>query len=456
VGRSKAEKDDEAALPFFQQAVRWDANFAVAYSSLAECYWNIARRGLAMENAKKAYDLRERVGGRDRFRIEGAYYYYSDPPLYLPPSLEKAQQVYEKWVQTYPQDEQPHFNLGNIYSDLGQYEKSLSEFREALRVEPGNADRYVGFFYSLYLKLDRFEEARVAAQKLLEGDPDDSTIHEWLYQLAFVQHDEAGMAQQVAWSAREKKAEPTMINNEAKTAAYQGQIAKARELSRQALEFAKHKQSAGEAWTVEVDAALREALFGDAKDARRRAEPALSYLGRNYNGYKAALALAFAGDTNRLMAFADDWERALPRDTTGHVKTATIRAQVWLDRSDPDKAVETLNATASYALRSRNIFEDILEPSGLYSAYVRGNANLAALHFSDAGADFQEILDHRGIVLNEPTGALAHLGLARARAAQGDTAGAKNAYQDFLNLWKDADPDLPIFKQAKAEYAKLQ
>jgi eukaryotic-like serine/threonine-protein kinase len=274
-----------------------------------------------------------------------------------------------------------------------------------------------------------------------------------------LQNDAAGMAQQLAWATGKLGAEDLLLANEADTAAYSGRLGKARELSRRAVASAERAKERETASGHEADAAfLREALFGNAAEARQRAAAALKRSTGSEVQYGAALALAFSGGTSVEQAhverLADDLAKRFPEATVVQFNyLPTIRAQLALNRNDSSKAVDALQATAPYELGSP---EAIAFSPALYPLYVRGQAYLANRQGSEAAAEFQKILDHRGVVFNEPIGPLAHLGLGRAYALSGDTAKARTKYQDFFALWRDADPDIPILKQAKREYAKLQ
>jgi predicted Zn-dependent protease len=262
------------------------------------------------------------------------------------------------------------------------------------------------------------------------------------------------MAQQVAWAAGKPGWENVVLASEADTAAYSGRLGMAQEFSRRAVASAERAEEKETAASYEADAALREALFGNVVEARQRVAAALALsTGRDVQ-YGAALALAIAGDAARAQTLADDLAKRFSEDTLVQFNyLPTLHAQLAFSRNDSSKAVEALQAASPYELGAPapGVFNFV----SLYPVYVRGQAYLAAHLGSEAAAEFQKIIDHRGVVLNEPIGALAHLGLARAYALQGDTAKAHAAYQDFLTLWKDADPDIPILQQAKAEYAKL-
>jgi eukaryotic-like serine/threonine-protein kinase len=443
-----AKGDNATAVPLFQRAIHLDPNFAMAYASLGTSYGNLGETSLGAENTRKAYELRERVSEREKFYIESHYY------SIVTGDLEKARRAYELWAQTYPRDWLPPDNLGGIYRILGQYDKRLAENRETLRLDPTSAWSYAYLVYP-YLNLNRLEEARATAEEAQAKHLDSPLLRIGLYQLAFLQNDAAGMAQQVSWAAGKSGVEDVLLAREADTAAYSGRLEEARDFSRRAVASAERAEEKEKAASYEADAALREALFGNAAAGRQRAAAALGLsTGRDVK-YGAALALAMAGDTARAQALAEDLAKRFPEDTLVQFNyLPTLLAQLALSRNDASKAVEALQAAAPYELGDPTEAFTFLS---LYPVYVRGEAYLAGHQETGASAaEFQKILDHPGVVFNEPIGALAHLGSARAHASQGDTARARAAYQDFLALWKDADPDIPILKEAKTEYAKLQ
>jgi predicted Zn-dependent protease/predicted Ser/Thr protein kinase len=443
-----AKGDNAAAVPLFQRAIRLDPNFAMAYASLGTSYGNLGETSLGAENTRKAYELRERVSEREKFYIESHYY------SIVTGDLEKARRTYELWAQTYPRDWLPPDNLGGIYRILGQYDKRLAENRETLRLDPTSAWSYAYLVYP-YLNLNRLEEARATAEEAQAKQLDSPLLRIGLYQLAFLQNDPVGMAQQVTWAAGKSGVEDVLLAREAETAAYSGRLGEARDFSRRAVASAERAAEKEKAASYEADAALREAVFGNAAAGRQRAAAALGLsTGRDVK-YAAALALAMAGDAARAQALAEDLAKRFPEDTLVQFNyLPTLYAQLALSRNDAAKAIEALQAAAPYELGDPTEAFTFLS---LYPVYVRGEAYLAGHQETGAAAaEFQKILDHRGVVFNEPIGALARVSLGRAYAMTGDTAKAKSAYQDFLTLWKDADPDTPILKQAKAEYAKLQ
>ena len=439
--------DHAAAVHFFQRAAQLDPNFAMAYEALARSYFNIGEAALAAENAKKAYGLRDRVSELERLHIEGHYYYY------VTGDLEKARQTYEVWARTYPRDSKPRVSLAAIYRNFGQYDKSLAEMREYVRLDPASSLGYSDLF-ACYNSLNRLEEARAIGEVAQAKNPDSPGLHTSLYELAFLQKDVAGMAKQLAWSAGRPGVEDFLLFSEADTAAYSGLLRKARELSRQAVASAERAKQDETAAAYETGAALREALYGNGPEARQRAAAVFALsTGRDVqNG--VALALAFAGDTARAELLTDDLAKRFPEDTNVQFNyLPTLRAQLALNRNDPSKAIEALKAAAPYELGTPGNSEFSL---ALYPIYVRGQAFLVSHQGSEAAAEFQKILDWPGVVQSGQIGALAHLGIARAYAVERDTAKALIAYQDFLTLWKDADPDISILIAAKSEYAKLQ
>lgn len=447
----KGKSDFADAVPLFQRAVALDPNFAAAYAFLGLSYANLGETNLASESTRKAYELRERVSEPEKFLIEANYYEY------FTGNLEKARQTCELWAETYPRDDNPRGIGISINFFLGQYDRALEEARANLRLAPAIGIGYAGLVDS-YLALNRLEEVRATAEEAQAKNLDSPYLRYDLYQLAFLQNDAAGMAQQLAWSAGKPGAEDLLLAMEAETAAYSGRLGKARDLSRRAIASAERVEEKETAAHYEADAALREALFGNAAEARERAAEALRLSPDPDVQYGAALALAInaraAQERTQIETLADDLARRFPEDTMVQFNyLPTVRAQFALNRSDPSRAIEALQAAAPYELGSPGA---IAFSPALYPVYFRGEAYLAAHQGSEAAAEFQKILDHRGVVLNEPIGALAHLQLGRAFALSGDKTKAKTAYQDFLTLWKDADTDIPILKQARTEYARLQ
>ena len=443
VRTKQRENDNAAALPFFQQAISLDPNFAMAHAMLFGCYADQAESNVAFEHIRKAFELRDRVSEKEKFFIESGYHSAATG------DLEKEKDTVEVWARTFPRDPLPPNRLGILYNTLGQYDKGLSEFREALRLLPDSGLEYCNVVYA-YRTLNRLEEARATAAVSREKNLDLHCLHTSLYEFAFLENDSEGMAQQVVWSAGKADLESQMLFNEADTAAYFGRLKQARESSRRAIASALRIKRKELAARFEAMAALREALYGNAAEARQHVASSLGLSGDTEDQYGAALALVLAGHTSQAQALTDDMGKRYPEDTlVQYMFLQTLHAQAALNRNDTSKAIEVLQAAAPYDLGDVGF-------TNLYPVFVRGNAYLAAHQGNEAAVEFQKILEHRAVVLNEPIGALAHLQIGRAYAMQGDTVKAKTAYQDFLTLWKDADLDVPILVAAKAEFAKLK
>jgi DNA-binding winged helix-turn-helix (wHTH) protein/tetratricopeptide (TPR) repeat protein len=457
IGRS----DFNAALPLFQHAINLDPHFAAAYSGLALTYINLAETDLASKAAEKAFELRSGVSEPERFWIDANY------DEFVSGDLEKARQTCEVWAQTYPRDHSPRgFEIG-IYCTLGRYETALEEARANLHLDPTSALGYGGLAMS-YLALDRLKEARATAAEALAKNLDSPFLRDDLYELAFLENDATEMAEQTAWASGKPGAEDLMLAMQSHTAAYSGQVGKARNLFRRAVASAESAEEKETAALYQADAAQWEALFGFTAEAGERARAALSgWRGRDVE-YSAALGLAIAnnarGEQAEIAKLADDLTERFPADTLVRFNyLPTLRAQIALNRGHPSQALEVLEASTPYELGAIGGY---CFPQALLPVYVRGGAYLAAHRGSEAAAEFQKILIHRGVVFNEPIGALAHLELARALAMQAETASdndrselrakARSAYENFLNLWKEADPNIPLMMRARAEYGRLK
>ncbi|HEV2487166.1 MAG TPA: tetratricopeptide repeat protein, partial [Terracidiphilus sp.] len=442
------ENGDAEAIPFFKHAIELDANFALAYDRLGVDYFNLNQPRLAADYLKKALDLRDRVTGREKLHISALYYTFATG------ELEKANQAYELWIQVYPRDVVAYVDVGSSDMILGQYEKAATETREGLSLEPNNVVLYENLG-QIYLALNRFDEARTTTEAALRRKLSGTPLHLNLYALAFFQGNVAAMKQEADWAVGKPGAEDWMPSVESDTEAWSGRLGKARELSRQALESARRSDEKEPAALWQANAAIREALFGNVDVARQNAAAAVALApGSRDAEAQAALANALAGDAAHAQSLVDDLGKRFPQDTVVQsVWLPTIRAQIETGRKNPARSIELLQAAAPYEL---GMLSTSAGNSCVYPVYVRAQVYLSEQQGQLAAAEFQKILDHRGLLWNCATGALAHLGLARAYAVQGDTAKARAAYQDFLTLWKDADPDIPILKQAKAEYAKLK
>ena len=442
LGRKQNSTD---AVHYYQRAIELDPNFAAAYLRLGIAYSNLGQRERGREYISKAFNLREHTSEREKLYIASIYYWFGTG------ELEKAVQTFTLWTQSYPRDWLPLFDMGSVDSDLGQHQKAADLTRQSLLLYPDNVTAYENLG-SFYLALGRISEAREVTNEALRRKLDEEVLHTNLYAAAFLQGDAAGMAQQVDWFQGKPVVQNLILGLQSGTEAYFGRLGKARELTRQAVASAVNAGNKEEAATWSVRAAMREALFGNAPAARELAKSALSLAPGNRDAEaEAALTLALVGDTDRAQILVDDLNKHFPADTLlQSVWLPAIRGQVAISKKTPVSAVELLQTSTPYDLATG------VSNSCVYPVYVRGEAYLASGQGAAAAAEFQKILDHRGIVQHCHTGALAHLGLGRAYALQGKSPEARAAYQEFLALWKDADTDVPILATAKSEYAKLK
>ena len=440
--------DYTAAIPLLERSIQLDPNFAMAYAILGTTYRNLGEKSLAAENAGKAYALRSRVSEWEKFYIESHYYDFGTG------DLEKASKVYELWAQIYPREGVAPTNLGVIFQTLGQHEKALSEFREVMQISAPDSLSYSNLVVG-YVTSKRLDDAKAAGAEAIAKNFDSSALRISLYDLAFLKSDVPGMADQVSWAMGKPGKESVMLGLEAATAAYQGKLRIARDLWRQESSSAQRAGDQEMTADCEASAALVEALYGNASEAKQRAASSLATMNGRDAQYVAALSLALVGDSARAKSLADDLDKHFADDTVVRFNySPTVHAQLALNvPGNGAKAVEALTVTSPYEL---GIPGSNTLRTNLYPVYVRGEALLASHQGSAAVAEFQKILDWSGVVLNEPIGALARLGLARSYAQAGDIAKSRTAYNDFFTLWKDADPDVPVLLQAKSEYAKLQ
>jgi serine/threonine protein kinase/Tfp pilus assembly protein PilF len=439
-------KGDAAAIPFMKRALELDPNFAVAYATLGLSYGNLGQASLSAENIKKAYALRDRVSEHEKYRIAALYYQN------VTGELEQASQVYELWAKSYPQDSVVPGNLGFIYTELGQYDKGIAETQEQMRLDPNVVVGY-GNLAGNSLALNRPDDAAKAIEQAQQHNLEGDYLHQEIYCLAFYRGDAAEMERQVAWAAGKPGSEDLLLSFQSDTEAYYGRLKKARDFSRRAVDSAVRDDSKETAALWQVNAALREAEFGNAAAAKQNVAAALALEpGRDVKLF-GALTLARIGETAAAKPMVEELEKNSASNTMMKVYwLPTIEAAIELGGSNSSQAVIFLEAAAPYELGQPPQFQ----LGTMYPVYIRAEAQLASRNGAAAAAEFQKFLDHRGITLNFPLGALAHLGLARAYVLSGDTAKAKTAYNDFFALWKDADPDIPILVAAKAENAKLQ
>ena len=436
---------DAEGIPFYKRAIELDPNFAIAYAALGASYFNLNQGDLAAENATKAYELRDRVSENERYRIATSYY------LTVTGELEKAIGEYELWSKSYPRDNTPPLNLGVIYQQLGQYDKAVVETQEALRLKP-TVTGYGNLAFE-YIALDTLDDAEKILREAQAQGFDGLDIRGNLYLLAFRRGDSKGMEQQIAWAAGRAGDEDAMLSGQADTDSYYGRLVRARDDSRRASESAVRADSKETAALWRAFAGLREAEFGNAAAARENTDAALSLQSGSAVKLLAALTLARLGDTAKAKRLVEQLERERTASTDTMLKLyclPTIHGAIEISKNNPSQGILNLEAAAPYELGG---------PLGfpyLYPVWVRGHAYMAAHNGVAAAAEFQKLIDHPGIVMNQPIGSLAHLELGRAHALSGDYVKARASYQNFFTLWKDADTDIPIFIAAKSEYAKLQ
>jgi eukaryotic-like serine/threonine-protein kinase len=437
---------DAAAIPFYKHALELDPNFAAAYASLGLSYGNLNQANMAAENLKKAYALRDKVSEREKYRISSMYY------TSVTGELEEATQAYELWSKSYPHDSVPAGNLGDIAAKLGQYDKAIALTKEAMRIDPNVVVSYANLAADL-LALNRPDEAKRLLVQAQERKLDGDYLHQEMYYQAFLQGDTAEMERQLSWAAGKPGAEDLLLSFQSDTEAYYGRLRSAQVFTRRAIGSAVRADSKETAAMWQANAALREAEFGNFANARQAASDALALSsGRDVRLF-AAIAYARIGESARSKTMIAALEKNYPSDTLMKVYwLPTLKGALELSTNHPEQALVFLEAALPYELGQ----PPQLQVGTMYPVYLRAQAHLAIHNGAAAAAEFQKFLDHRGVILNFPLGTLARLGLARAYALQGNAAKARASYQDFFTFWKDADPDIPILKEAKAEYTQLQ
>jgi eukaryotic-like serine/threonine-protein kinase len=441
------ENGEVQSIPAFKQAIELDPNFAMAYDRLGEVYGILGEQTKSVEYLTKAFQLRNHVTEPEKYNISSLYY------LVASGEIEKSIQVSQLWAQSYPRDSEPHLNLGFGYGVFGQYEKANAETLEGLRLDPDNSNGYANLMQG-YASLNQLGEARAAYQEAIKRKPDNGGPHVYMYGVAFLERDVKEMERQANWGADKPGFADGLLSYQSDTEAFLGHLKKARELSQRAVQSAHLNDLKETAAAWQMNGALREAEFGNAAHAQEQSTSALTMASTRDVQILAALAFARAGDSTRAQRLADEAQKQFPLDSIiGGYWLPTVRAAIEIDRNNPSKAIEFLKTATPHELGA---VSDIEFGAFFYPVYVRGQAYLLLHQGADAAAEFQKFLAHPSFVANNPLFVLAHLGLARAYTLQGDTDKSRAAYQDFFTLWKDADQDIPILKQAKAEYAKLQ
>jgi DNA-binding winged helix-turn-helix (wHTH) protein/Flp pilus assembly protein TadD len=441
IGReTMVQKGESAAcVLFFQRAIRLDPGFAIAYAALGNAYSNLGETGLAAANIRTAYELRAHVSEHERLYIESHYYQF------VTGDLIKASRIYELWAATFPNDEAPRTNLAVIYSDLGKFDRSLELAKEAVRIASHDGQSYANLV-DAYISLNSPDEANAVAEKAMSQNLDSSDLRLHLYDVAFLQQNSAGMQKQMTWASGEPGVEDAFLDDQANDLAAAGQLVRARELTDRATEAARRADEKETAAVYEIEEAQHEAEFGNDTEARRTAETALSLARDRDTEYGAAVALALSGAADRAQSLASKLDKNSPSDTfVQYLYLPTIRSAIALRQNDPARSLQALEAARPY---------EVGVAGGLLPVYIRGLAYLEAKDGQKAGIEFQKIIDHPGVVLNAPIGSLAHLQMGRAYLMQGRPAQAKAAYEDFLNRWKNADQEIPILRDAEAEYAR--
>jgi serine/threonine protein kinase len=444
--KMREEKNEFAAIPFFGQAVQLDPNFAMAYERLAVAYLNIREYRQSAQNSERAHALRDRVSTKERFNIESNYY------LLAVGDLQKSQEIYQLWAQTYPQDPVPHDLLGNIHIYLGQFAQAVEELEEERRLGRGGYYNYSNLV-DTYIYLGRWKEARETTEAAFTAKMEALDGHILLYLINFLEGNRQGMEKELVWANGKPAVEAPFLNTESDTSAYDGRAKEAWALSLRAVAAAQRENEKEIAGIDLAYAALREAELGNATRAVESARAALSLAGSKDVKTLAALIFARGGERKGAERLAEELSKLRPSDTVlNKYWLPVVRGAVELGRNRDAKAIEVLEIAAPYELGA----PDPVGPGTLYPAYLRGLAYLRLKQPDKAAAEFQKLADHRGCVQNFVLGALVHLQQGRAYALAGDQTKAHAAYQDFFSLWKHADPDIPIFMAAKSEYAKLK
>jgi serine/threonine protein kinase/tetratricopeptide (TPR) repeat protein len=457
LGRKANAQDSAAGLQYFEKAIELDPNFAMGYHDIGAMYFSLGELERAREYYTKAFELRDHASEREKLEITATYYEN------VTGELEKAVNARKEQVENYPRLSEPYEGLATEYTLLGKYPLAIEALRQSIQLNPENPLAY-GFLADALIAVQQFDEARQTIQQARARKLEAFLFHNAFYGLAFLKADTTAMAKEEHWITSQPEYENIGFSLASDTEAYAGRLRQARELTQKAVDSAVRADSkeTGAIWYE--NAALREAAFGNLEESKQASTSGLKLQPASSGAaVEAALAYAMAGDTAQAESLANNLNKRFPLDT--QVQTLwlpAIRAQVALDRKKPSSAIELLQASLPIEFGTVPFLTNV---TCLYPIYVRGEAYLAAGEGKLAATEFQKILDHNGLVWNCWTGSLARLGIARgnalqARASQGADADAArtralSAYKDFLALWKDADPNIPVLQQAKSEYAKL-
>jgi serine/threonine protein kinase/tetratricopeptide (TPR) repeat protein len=450
--RADLSSGSAAAVPFFRRAIEIDPQFAMAYAFLGLAYSDIGESVLSAESTTKAWQLRDRVSDREKFFIDFIY------EREVTGNLEKAYQTLETWYQTYPRSEEPtpHDLLGGLSTHgTGRFERAIEISREEIAADPAVVPGYHNLASSLFF-LDRFPEAEKTLEQAAERKVEEPYLLVFRYTLAALKDDKEQMDRVVALAKGKHGAEHWVAHAEALALARSGRLQDSRRSSSRAVNLALQEGQREEAASYWAAQAVWEAVCGNTAEGKRSAMAALALSNGRDVQYAAGLALALSGDSSRSEVLARDLEKRLPEDTFVKFTYAPVlRALSALERGKPTNSVQQLQIALPYELAANGLNFNHFYLGGLHSAYVRGEALIASHRYVEAAAEFQKILNHRGLVGLDPIGVLSHLQLGRAYVLAGDRIKAKSAYEDFLSLWKNADPDVPILKSARAEYDRL-
>ena len=436
----QGREGDAKALERMKQAVELDPNFALAHMKMAAYYYNLNDAIMAAETAKKAYEFRDRVDQHSRFWMEALYYDVGTG------ELDKANDTCLHWMQAFPTDPLPHRYYSASLADMGDYERAANEAREIVRVAP-DPNTYQLLLVP-YINMNKLQEAKAVFDAVHQQKMDTWLLRSYRYVVAFLEDDKAGMQEQLTWAKARPEATDWLLQQQGDTAVHEGRFRAA-----QKFYSARGVRLSYSIAASKARESLRAAETGDLMRARKTTTQALDANPNRNERVLVALAFARAGDTTQAQKLVEALDREFPLATMAQkYEIPTIRAAIQLNSKDPLGAIDTLQTTVPYDLASPPSFDGLR----LYPMYIRGLAYLQAADGKTATAEFRKMLDHSGLMQDSIMGPLARLQLARSQVMTGDKAAARKSYQDFLTLWKDADPDIPIYQQAKAEYARLK
>jgi tetratricopeptide (TPR) repeat protein len=434
------------ALPLYQRAVEIDPEFASAHAWLGRMYAGVGEFELGLDSAGKAWRYRHRASDHERFYIDLSYH------RQVRGDLEKSAQICEDWIRSYPRDPRPHGLLsGGISLQTGKFERAVEEGQKAIALDPDLALARADVAFA-YMLLGRLAEAKAVLEEAADHKFAIPELLVTRYQIAFLENNQAELAR---LTDAGYKRSPTFCEQEAHLVAYSGQLRRARALSRRGVDLARQGARVERAAQDQAGSAIRESLFGNGAEARRQAEAAIRLSKGAVVEYGAAFSLALSGESSQAETLAADIQRRFPEDTIFRFAyVPVLRALVALSRQQPARAIAELEPASVYELACLAGHEGF--NGSLYTVYVRGLAYLAERKGMEAAAEFEKILNHRGIVVYDPIGAVSRWRLGQAYALSGDAQRSKAAYDDFLSLWKEADPDIPILKKVRSERATLQ